>query len=375
MSTNKPLLQSLWVGGPVLDEVLAGRDNNLNVIRMVAAAAVLVSHAWPIAWGAADPLFALTGSTIGHFAVAVFFGISGLLIARSFDRRRSYAHFAIARVLRLFPGLLAVLVLTVIAGAWFTRLSLQDYVTRPETWRYIPANLSLYFLQYPLPGVFESNPYGPPINGSLWTLFYEVACYGGVVVLGLLGGLRSRWLALGALVLVALFHFAGEWMTGEGGLPLWGLAVPVGLLASLSFPFMLGTFAYVWREHIRLSGWLALLLWVPVPFMAAGLLMESWIVLALVYSSLWFGFVPKGALLAYNRLGDYSYGVYIYAFPVQQAVAYLVPGVTPAANIALALPVTLVLAVLSWTLVEARALSAVGPLADLFTRGSGAKTA
>lgn len=351
---------------PRLAEVLPGRDNNLNAIRMIAASMVLVSHAFPIALGAGaiEPLVKLTGTSLGHYSVAVFFGISGLLIARSFDRRRSMAQFLIARVLRLYPALLVVLVLTVAAGAWFTALPVSEYFAASSTWTYVPANLTLAFLQYPLPGVFESNPYGPSINGSLWTLFYEVTCYGGVVVLGLLGVLRLRWMVLVALALVTLFHFAGPFVAAAG-LPLpAAIASRIDAFAILAFPFMLGTFAYVWREQIRLSGWLAALLWVPVPFMTPGYLMESWLVVALVYSTFWAGYVPKGVLLGYNRLGDYSYGVYIYAFPLQQAVALLVPGNSPLANMAWAFPVTLVLAILSWNLVESRALALVGPLAD-----------
>ena len=358
------------LNAPLLDEVLPGRDNNLNAIRMIAASLVLVSHAFPIALGrnAIEPLVELTGSTLGHFSVAVFFGISGLLIARSFDRRRTMAQFLIARTLRLYPALAIVLILTVIAGAGLTRLPLQEYLLQPGTWTYVPANLSLAFMQYPLPGVFASNPYGPEINGSLWTLFFEVVCYGGVVVLGVLGALRDRRLAFAALALVSIMHMAGPWIASLSGVIPQGITIRIELLALLAFPFMLGTFAYVWRAHIPLSGWIAVLLWLPVPFMTPGVLMESMIVLALVYSTFWLGFVPKGQLLAYNRLGDYSYGVYIYAFPIQQAVAYLVPGISPAGNMALAFPVTLMLGVLSWHLVEARALAAVGPLADATAR-------
>lgn len=355
---------------PRLEGVLAGRDNNLNAIRMIAASMVLVSHAFPIALGP-DTLQPLqwTGGTLGHYSVAVFFGISGLLIARSFDRRRSMPHFLTARVLRLFPALLVVLAVTVIAGAVFTRLPLGEYLAQPHTWSYVPANLSLAFLQYPLPGVFETNPYGPPINGSLWTLFYEVACYAGVVMLGLLGVLRHRGFALAALGLVTLVHFAVPPLLATG-LPLpAAITGRIDAFALLTFPFMLGTCAYVWREALPLSGWIAALLWVPAALLAPGTAMETAITLSLVYTTFWLGFVPKGALLAYNRLGDYSYGVYIYAFPVQQAIAHLVPGVSPLANMALAMPVTLVLAILSWHLVESRALAAVNPLADALARG------
>ncbi len=357
----------MQLNSPRLEAVLPGRENNLNLVRMVAAAAVLISHAHPIT-GRADPLQALSGATGGELAVAVFFGISGLLIARSFDRRQSMARFALARVLRLFPALAVMLALTIVAGACFTRLPLADFFARVETWTYIPANLALYSPQFALPGVFEKNPYGPPINGSLWTLFYEVACYGGVVAIGLLGVLRQRWLALAVLLAVAAIQVAVPMINAPDGIAAGRVPLRIVLLAQLAFPFMLGTFAYVWRAHLPLSGWVALALWLPVPLFAPGAMMTSWIVLALVYSALWFGFVPKGPLLAYNRLGDYSYGVYIYAFPVQQALVFLLPGMTPLANMALALPVTLVLAFLSWTLVEERALAAVRPLADALTR-------
>lgn len=350
---------------PKLADVLAGRENNLNAIRMLAAGAVMVSHAWPITLGAgaAEPLYSQTGQTLGHFAVAVFFGVSGLLIARSFDRRRSMIQFLIARMLRLFPALLIVLLLTVIGGAFVTRLEPAQYFARWDTWTYVPANMSLVFMQYGLPAVFTSNAYGPPINGSLWTLFYEVACYGGVVVLGLLGILRHRSAMLAVLIAATLFHFAGSLISqSSGGLPA-SLVVRLELLALLSFPFALGTFAYVWRERIRLSASIVLLLWMPVPLLSGTGAMATWVTLALVYTTIWAGFVPKGRALAYNRLGDYSYGVYIYAFPVQQLLVWQFPGMAPLTNILLATPVTVFMAVLSWTLVEARAISTAVPLA------------
>ena len=146
----------------------AGRYNNLNAIRMLAAAAVLVSHAWPITLGAGsvELLYAQTGQSLGYFAVALFFGVSGLLIARSFDRRRSMIQFLVARVLRIFPALLVVLVLTVIGGAFVSELGLAQYLKSRATWTYIPANMSLAFTQKALPGVFSNNAYGPHTTGA-----------------------------------------------------------------------------------------------------------------------------------------------------------------------------------------------------------------
>ena len=172
--------------------------------------------------------------------------------------------------------------------------------------------------------------------------------------------------------MVTLVHFAVPALLAAGRIPLpAALAGGIDSFALSTFPFMLGTCAYVWRDSLRLSGWIALLLWVPAAFLAPGTAMETAITIALVYGTFWIGFVPKGALLAYNRLGDYSYGVYIYAFPVQQGVEWFLPGMSPALNIALALPVTLFLAVLSWNIVETRALAQVAPLAATIARRLG----
>ncbi|NJO13828.1 MAG: acyltransferase family protein [Rhizobiales bacterium] len=115
------------------------------------------------------------------------------MIARSFDRASSNIRFVAARVLRLFPALLVVLALTMLAGVSVTTLEPARYFSDPATLTYVPRNLSLALLQYPLPGVFADNPIGPAINGSLWTLFYEVVCYAAVFALGIAGVLRKRW--------------------------------------------------------------------------------------------------------------------------------------------------------------------------------------
>ncbi len=344
-----------------LSQLLSGRDNNLNLIRLIAAAAVLVSHAFPIALGAgaAEPLEELTGLSLGGHAVAVFFVLSGLLIARSFDRASSRIRFVTARVMRLFPGLVVVLVLTVLAGAMLTTSTMSAYLTDPATMRYVPGNLSLFFLQYSLPGVFADNPNGPAINGSLWTLFYEVVCYGGVFVLGVLGLLRRRGMFSVVFAgLAAAFLFSLDWE------PASGIAYRLDLLAHLAFPFGLGVLAYVWRDQLPTDGRIAAALWLlPLAAFGTGLLVLPAIMVALGYSTIWFGFAVKGPLLAYNRIGDYSYGLYIYAFPLQQLLVHLAPGMSPLENILAALPITLVLAALSWFFIERRALDMIEPIA------------
>src|SRR5262249_52667866 len=173
-----------------LHTVAERRDNNFNLFRMLAATAVLISHAYALSLGSAtaEPFVTTLDISMGGLAVMSFFAISGFFISQSFDRKRSLMDFCVARILRIYPGLLLVLLLTVfVLGPALTTSSITKYFSDPGTFTYVPRNLSLKFLQYDLPGVFQNNPYSSAINGSLWTLFYEVACYGLVAVVGILG--------------------------------------------------------------------------------------------------------------------------------------------------------------------------------------------
>lgn len=332
----------------------AGRDNNLNLIRMIAALAVLVSHAYPVTLGAAfpEPLERLFGRSLGALAVVVFFAISGFLITRSFARGGSVRRWLRSRVLRLFPGLAVVLCLTVlILGPAVTTLPLADYASDPRTLSYVPRNLSLAFLQFELPGVFPHNPFGGAINGSLWSLFHEVTCYGGVLIAGLAGLLASRRAAAaglaGYLALYVLSHPS-----------VFGAALPQRalVLRELSFPFALGAAAYIWREAIRLRWSLVVIGAVATAFLRPTPVFADALTLWVSYATLCLAYLPGGAIRGYNRLGDYSYGVYIYAFPAQQLAEHLFGPMTPTTNMALAVPATLLCAVLSWHFVEGPAL-------------------
>jgi peptidoglycan/LPS O-acetylase OafA/YrhL len=334
-----------------LGDLAQGRDNNFNLLRMLAATGVLVSHAYPIARGpgAEQPLQDLLGGiTLGTLCVYVFFAISGFFIAQSFERSGTIGAFLRARALRLFPALAVVLCITVlVAGLTLTAAPPPLYwAAVPE---YLLRNVTLFFLRYDLPGVFEDNPYGPAINGSLWTLNYEVLCYAGVFLAGVAGLLRRP----GAMALLLLL-FAAVYMAAAAS----PVHLRIRLLLDLGLPFAAGTAFYVWRDRIVLSlpaaaGFLAVAAFLrAVPALEAAF--KPAFVLALSYAVFVAGHLP-GKLRSYNRLGDYSYGTYIYAFPAQQLMAFW--GATlPLANIAGALPLTLLCAVLSWHLIERPAL-------------------
>jgi peptidoglycan/LPS O-acetylase OafA/YrhL len=350
----------------VLGAMLGGRNNNLNLIRIVAASAVLFSHGFSITTGndMREPFRAQTGLSLGQFSVAVFFAISGLLIARSFDRRENLAHFVAARFLRLWPGLLAVLCLSAfVLGPAITDLPRSVYWHAHDTWTFVPRNLSLYNRQHELPGVFTNAPYGPEMNSSLWSLFYEVACYVVVVVLGGLGLMRRGWVFSAFMAFVVVAHC---WSATHH--PTNGLLYRLQVMAFFGFPFALGMAAYVWRDNLPIKGWLTIAIWLVPAVLYNTAYEPTGLMIALAYTAFYCAFVPKGAVLLYNRLGDYSYGIYIYAFPTQQVFEKYFPHLSPIQHIACAAPVVLVLAVLSWHGLESHALTLARPIANHFRR-------
>jgi peptidoglycan/LPS O-acetylase OafA/YrhL len=336
-----------------LNDRLACRDNNLNLIRVVAAVAVLVSHAWPITLGPGtdEPLEQALGHSLGHIAVLVFFAASGYLIAASFAGRRSLAAFLLARAARLLPGLaVSVALVALLLGPAVTTLPSATYLASPETWAFVLRNITLLKVQFTLPGVFEANPY-PSVEGSIWTLLYEVACYLGVVFLGLAGLLERRTAGTVALVLwlaITVLHDAIGLKTFH----------QLDQLMPLSQPFALGILAWFWRHRLPV-GVLPVLAAAALTALARGTpAYEALLVLTVAWATLALAVARSGPLRRYNRIGDYSYGLYIYAFPLQGLVVWLCGPMTPLENIALSLPLALACAVPSWHLAERPALRA-----------------
>lgn len=340
-----------------LGDVAQGRDNNFNLIRAIAAVAVLVSHAHPIALGpgAAEPLKALTGHSLGNISVQAFFVISGFLIAQSYERSRTRTRFVVARFLRLWPGLIvSILAVALLLGPLVTALPTAAYFGNSGTWAFVIRDITLLSVQFHLPGVYEELPY-TAVEGSIWTLLYEVLCYGGLFILGTLGVL-GRPLAMAVAFAAFLALYWGVRIVD------FGLHPKINSLITLALPFGVGTAFYIWRDRLPLSVFgiagLGLLAWAC----KGTLLYGPAFALALGYAVFWAAYVPGGALRAYNRLGDYSYGIYIYAFPLQGFAVWLWGPMTPVENIALSLPLVLIPSILSWHLIEKPGLALRAPL-------------
>ncbi len=345
-----------------LVDVVHGRNNNFHLLRLIAASAVLFSHSYPLSTGDhhAEPLRAAFGCTFGSIAVDLFFVISGMLVTMSLVRRSSGMDFAKARFFRIWPALtVAVLLSILVLGPALTSVPLSTYFTSRDTAKYLVFNLILLKgVAYVLPGVFATNPWPDAVNGSLWTLTYEIKCYlallGTWLLLRRLGGVARLDRVIAALWIVLFAWFA------------WSLRTTSveDAPARLWLMFCSGAALYLWREHIVLSAW-GLLALAAVVALSAGHVLPFGVAYAVMlpYAMLCAAYLPSGRILEYNRLGDYSYGVYIYAFPVQQCAMHLWPAFGPIALFGVAMAVTLALAVLSWHVVEQPATRLARPKA------------
>ena len=325
-----------------------GRQNNLDALRLAAALAVVVSHAWPLTLGrgAAEPLAGIAPVSLGGLAVLIFFFVSGVLVTHSAHRTdRGFAGFAIARIARIVPGLVAALIITAMAFAWFTPLAYD----LTDAAAYVLRGLSLAALQHEIPGLFADNPYPLAANGPLWTLFYEVACYGGLAAVTWAGVLRFRqgWLAV---VLLAVLTWT--WVQ-VNGTPATGLGYRVATGAPLALAFVAGMLAWRLRTVLPLDWRIAMALLGVSAIAGAG---ESALPLFIVTT----GYISL--LLAYRtpilRIeSDISYGIYIYGWPVAQMIVAVAGPMDPVILAAASACAVLPVAYASWHLIERPALA------------------
>lgn len=339
-----------------LSEVAQGKDNNFNLIRFLAAFAVLISHSFALATGSgnAEPLYTTYGLTWGDIAVDVFFVTSGFLVTASLLSRRSAVSFAWARVLRIFPALLVMLILTVfVMGLALTTYTPHEYLTAYLTWKYLLQNaVLLRGIEFHLPGVFASDPLKSVVNGSLWSLQPEIEMYMLLLGLWVLAVLARRQVLL-KWVVVAIAAISCVLYLAHGIFSDPGREFP-----RLAFMFFAGGSFYVLRDRISLQGWLfASLLALTLLSAVSRVAFFFALSVSLPYLLMYSAYALGGPIRAFNRCGDYSYGIYIYAFPVQQAIADLVPGISTATLMILSAVTTLALAMLSWHLIEKRALA------------------
>jgi peptidoglycan/LPS O-acetylase OafA/YrhL len=343
------VLRRVW-SGPSLAQSMVGPIDNFSVLRLVLAAAVVVSHGYSIPTGNStlEPLYHATGLRLGEHAVNFFFAISGFLVTMSF-LNRGPRDYAVARALRIVPAFVVAALVTVFGiGLAFTTLPPGAYLTDPALYKYLWQVLTGFKSAGQMPGVFADNPHPWPL-GTIWTLRYEIGLYAAVLLFGIAGALRSAKVVGGAAALLLL-----ALVVLEAFVPQTTRYVEVML--RLITLFALGSFFYLARAWVRLSWLLAVVLaglaWITfdTPFYF------SFLYLAEAYGIFVIAFAVRLPFVDLTDRADLSYGIYLYGYPVQQGLVALFPHAAPVALLMPALAISAVFAWASWRLVEEPAL-------------------
>ena len=331
----------------VLAAHIAGAErNNFNLIRLLAAVAVIYGHSFALSANPAGQqeavLRVLPFTYSGALAVAIFFLISGIFVTASLHRDNNIFAYAVKRIFRLWPGLVVCLGLSFALAAFLSDNGPWTMLRLPESYAYVLRN-QLLDMQWTIPGVFEDLKY-PSMNGSLWSLVIEARMYLLVLLFGLAAILRKRRALLaGSFGVAALILAAPDVVVPFVNVRSTEVLVPVMF-------FLAGMALFALRDVVRARWWhLAGLLVVAV--MADGPALQVAVYTFVIVLTLWIGCSPMVARLPRPR-GDYSYGLYIYGFPVQQTIVTAWPEATPYAIFPLALAIVLPLAMASWHLVE-----------------------
>ena len=333
------------------------RPSGFDYMRIVLATGVIWLHAYEVAENmpAAIAVWESWARPIVGIILPMFFALSGFLVAGSLERNKSMVSFLGLRVIRLVPALAVEITLSaLILGPIFTDLPLRQYYSSAGFWAYF-GNIvgDIHFL---LPGVFMSNPYPQVVNSQLWTIPFELRCYAMLTVIAGIGLFGARRLLLAAMLLLQAAVAVRLVIHHTHYDPIVRGTLLIG-------SFLAGLTIYRWRDRLAWNRWLA----IGSGFVTAALLLvppygDFFISFPAAYLTVYLGLLdpPRSSFLV---KGDYSYGMYLYGYPIQQAFATLGSWTYHWwINMLLSWPVALGLAMVSWWWVEKPALRLKTPL-------------
>lgn len=291
------------------------RSTGFDYLRLGLSLSVAIWHSFLICYdqAARESSFVVVVLLI----LPMFFALSGYLVSGSLLRVATIHEFLTLRVIRIVPALaIEVLLSAVVIGGVFTTLPLSDYYTHPIFVSYFRNIVG--DIQFFLPGVFEDLS-NRRINSSLWTIPYELECYIVIALLWLVGATRHR---IVLVLLVAAMQVAMSLRVVLHGRPLLMVSALPGRMLVLSF--LCGMLIYFYRDKVVLKTWL---------FVAAVVFALA--VLTSGYTA-WLVAMPAAYIVVFLGLtnppkisvvmdGDYSYGIYLYALPIQKSVLALFP--------------------------------------------------
>lgn len=344
-------------------EDVGGRPSGFDYLRLVLASLVIVWHSFSVTGVGYAAVFSYLG-VFGEFAfpmiLAMFFALSGYLVSGSLDRCKTLVSFMGLRAIRIYPALAVEVMLSAfIIGPWLTVVPLHDYFTSPVFFTYLLNALG--DIHYQLPGLFLDNPRSNIVNSQLWTVPWELACY--VVLAGLVLVGARKWPLIFPLAMIAGVIYITVFPH-----------VPRG--TRLVIAFLGGISIHCYRNRIPWN--LGVFLAVLATAAAAAFLRQNGLLVACAaYLTVYIGLCnPRRNVVI--RGADFSYGIYLYGYVIQQALYQLLPAARHwYGNAILSLMVAACFAAFSWYCVEKPALglrARVKQLEDAYLRRTRRRT-
>ncbi len=331
------------------DRNTARQGNNFDFLRLISSSFVIISHSYSLTGREGQEALMKISRQTYHFSslgLICFFVISGYLVSQSLFNSPSIINYAWKRLLRIVPALCLVIVFSIfIIGPLFTTIPLSRYFSSPLTYAYFKNILFVFPLQWHLPGLFTSNPESS-VNGSLWTLILEGRLYILLMILFLFRFFEKRAIPLVVFITAVLstpfFNIAFK---GVNPYPF-----------HFAIFFFAGVIANVYRDQIVYNKWLALMATIIVVLRCFFTELNAVTFFAFPYLVLYLGQL-RSPLNKAGKFGDFSYGLFLFSFPVQQCIVLYNNGnISIPIMIILSMLLTLPFAILSWKFVESKAL-------------------
>lgn len=335
---------------------LSHKYNNFDFLRFLFAVFVVISHSYALSGdnevGEGVNWLSKGQMSFSSIGLSGFFVISGFFIFQSLQRSENLLDYLKNRFLRLFPALFVVLLVSLLLSPLVYNGD-TPFLENLQVYTYLPNNLSLYLFQSGIKGIFDANPYHS-INGSLWTIRYEFSLYLALVLLFYIKGnkvITQTLLGLALTILLITYNFFLERFAGSSILGMQGYHI-----LNLGTFFVCGSFLASIEFKKYNSKWI---LYVSMILLLVSIYYHFYsevkhILLTIIVMSV--GFMPLPFFSDFGRIGDMSYGIYIYSFPIQQTLVYFFKLHTYDLML-YSVFISIGFGYLSWDLIEKKALS------------------
>ncbi len=332
--------------------------NNFDLLRLIFAVFVVITHSYILSGNPNDFFWQMTKqTTLSYIGVAGFFVISGYLIFKSFERSKNISDFFEKRIRRIFPGLIIAQLVTLIAISILIKEEIF-FLFQKETILYFVKGCTIFLQKFRISGLFENNLHPQVINGSLWTIPFEFFLYIFMAVFFTIFKFKDNLFSILLLLVILLSNFLFYDRNILQGILPESLNYNLKNLAHFGVFFFSGVlFAKYQIINLKNSKVIlitSLLLSFILFFSKSWELFHQILIPFLIISAGILHWEPGEKFI--KKIGDCSYGIYIYSFPLQQILMNLFPSLDQKKLISISLPISILLGFLSWRFVEKKFL-------------------